>query len=185
MHYGNRALLPVVIVGRFIYLNHSLISQYSCVVCANIIYEKFERKRLCDNDDISRQYKRIYAQGNALIRKFYMCTESVKCTLFKSCCTSLYTCQLWCCYRAESMRKLCVAYNNVFRFLCNEPQDCRVSYMFVSRGLPTCKMLIRKKCVVFFTCIARSGNAILQSIMNSDALYTSPVSPLAENALCI
>ena len=29
-----------------------------------------------------------------LIRKFYMCTESVKCTLFKSYCTSLYTCQL-------------------------------------------------------------------------------------------
>ena len=28
---------------------------------------------LCDNDDISRQYKRIYAQGNALIRKFYTC----------------------------------------------------------------------------------------------------------------
>ena len=49
---------------------------------------------LCDNDDISRQYKRIYAQGNALIRKFYMCTESVKCTLFKSYCTSLYICQL-------------------------------------------------------------------------------------------
>ena len=35
---------------------------------------------LCDNDDITRQYKTIYAQGNALIRKFYMCTESVKCT---------------------------------------------------------------------------------------------------------
>ena len=33
--------------------------------------------------------------------------------------------------------------------------------------------------VIFFysfsTCIARSGNAILQSIMNSDALYTSPL----------
>ena len=56
---------------------------------------------LCDNDDISKQYKRIYAQGNALIRKFDMCTESVKCTLFKSYCTSLYTCQLWFCYRAE------------------------------------------------------------------------------------
>ena len=102
---------------------------------------------LCDNDDISGQYKIIYAQGNALIQKFYMCTESVKCTLFKSYCTSLYTCQLWCCYRAESMRKLCVAYNNVFRFLCNEPRDCSASCMFVSRGLPTCKMLIRKKCV--------------------------------------
>ena len=64
---------------------------------------------LCDND-ISRQYKIIYTQGNALIRKFYMCTESVKCILFKSYCTSFYTCQLWCCHRAESMRKLSVAY---------------------------------------------------------------------------
>ena len=126
---------------------------------------------LCDNDYISRQYKRIYAQGNALIRKFYMCTESVKCTLFKSYCTSLYTCQLWFCYRAESTRKLCVAYNNVFRFVCNEPRDCSASYMFVSRGLPTCKMLNRS----LLTCIAKSGNAILQSIVNSDALYNSPL----------
>ena len=47
--------------------------------------------------------------------------------------------------------------------------------IFVSRGLPTCKMLIRKKLYSFLTCIARSGNAILQSIMNSDALYTSPL----------
>ena len=36
------------------------------------------------DDDMARQYKRIYAQGNALIRKFYMCTEDVKCTLLKS-----------------------------------------------------------------------------------------------------
>ena len=92
---------------------------------------------LCDNDDISRQYKRIYAQVNALIRKFDTCTESVRCTLFKSYCTSLYTCQLWCCYRAQSMSgKLFAAYNNVFRFVCNEPRDCSASYMFVSRGLP-------------------------------------------------
>ena len=27
----------------------------------------------------------------------------------------------------------------------------------------------------FLTCITRSGNAILQSIMNSDVLYTSPL----------
>ena len=59
-----------------------------------------------------------------------------------------------------------VAYNNVFRFLCNEPRDCSASYMFVSRGLPTCKMLIRKSVYSFLTCIATSGNAILQSIMN-------------------
>ena len=29
---------------------------------------------LSDDDDMTRQRNRIYAQGNALIRKFYMCT---------------------------------------------------------------------------------------------------------------
>ena len=39
---------------------------------------------LKDDNDIARQYKRIYAQGNALIRKLYMCSDHVKCTLFRS-----------------------------------------------------------------------------------------------------
>ena len=38
--------------------------------------------------------------------------------------------------------KNCV-YTNVSRLLCNEPRDCSANSMFVSRGLPTCKMLIR------------------------------------------
>ena len=102
-----------------------------------------------------------------------MCSEHVKCTLFRSFCTSLYTCQLWCNYKSESIRKLYVAYNNVFRLLCHEPRYCSASYMFVTRGLPTCKMLIRKKLYSFMMCIAKSGNTILQSILNSDALHTS------------
>ena len=93
---------------------------------------------LSDDDDMARQYRQIYVQGNALLRKCFMCTESVKITLFRSFCTSLYTCELWCQYRSESLRKLCVAYNNVFIFLCREPRNCSASHMFVSRGLPTC-----------------------------------------------
>ena len=100
-----------------------------------------------------------------------MCSDHVKCTLFRSFCTSLYTCQLWCNYKSESIRKLYVAYNNVFRLLCNEPRYCTASYMFVTRGLPTCKMLIRKKVYSFMMCIAKSSNTILQSILNSDAVY--------------
>ena len=37
---------------------------------------------------MTRQRNKIYAQGNALIRKFYMCTENVKIALFKSYCTT-------------------------------------------------------------------------------------------------
>ena len=98
-----------------------------------------------------------------------MCSDHVKCTLFRSFCTSLYTCQLWCNHKSKSIRKLYVAYNNVFRLLCNEPMYCSASYMFVTRGLPTCKMLIRKKVYSFMMCIAKSSNTILQSILNSDA----------------
>ena len=35
---------------------------------------------LSDDDDMARQYRQIYAQGNALLRTFFMCTESVKIT---------------------------------------------------------------------------------------------------------
>ena len=123
---------------------------------------------LKDDNDIARQYKIIYAQGNALIRKFYMCSDHLKCNLFRSFCTSL--CQLWCNYKSESIRKLYVAYNNVFRLLCNEPRYCCASYMFVTRGLPTCKMLIRIFFYSFMMRIAKSRNTILQSILNSHAL---------------
>ena len=34
----------------------------------------------------TRQHNKTYAQGHALIRKFYMCTENVKIALFKSYC---------------------------------------------------------------------------------------------------
>ena len=97
-----------------------------------------------------------------------MCTESVNITLVRSFCTSLYTCELWCQYRSESLRKLCVAYNNVFRFLCREPRNCSASHMFVSRGLPTCNMLIRKSIYAFMTSTKRSCNTILQNIVGSD-----------------
>ena len=55
--------------------------------------------KLIDDDDMARQRKQIYAQGNALVRKFYMCTETVRMSLFKSYCSTLYTSALWCNYR--------------------------------------------------------------------------------------
>ena len=109
---------------------------------------------LKDDNDIARQYMIIYAQGNALIRNLFMFSDLVKCTLFRSRCTSLYTCQLWCRpnYKSEPIRKLYVAYINVFRLLCHEPRYCSASYMFVTRGLPTCKMLSRRKLYSFMMC---------------------------------
>ena len=95
--------------------------------------------------------------------------------MFKSYCSSLYTSSLWCNYRSESLRTLCVAYNNVFRKITFLPRDCSASLMFATRDLPTCKILIRKHAYIFMKSVAESRNVILHSIVRSDSLFTSPL----------
>ena len=51
--------------------------------------------------DIMRKCRQLYAQGNALARRFNMCPDNVKVTLFRSYCSSLYTSQLWWKYRVN------------------------------------------------------------------------------------
>ena len=36
---------------------------------------------LSDDDDMTRKRNKVYAQGNALIRKFYICTDNLKIAL--------------------------------------------------------------------------------------------------------
>ena len=74
--------------------------------------------------------RQLYAQGNALARRFHMCSDNVKVTIFRSYCSSLYTSQLWWKYKVNSIRKLYVAYNNAFRMLFMLPRDCSASGMF-------------------------------------------------------
>ena len=141
--------------------------RHFCVYLGHCINDK-----LIDDDDMARQRKQIYAQGNALVRKFYKCTETVTISLFKSYCSSLYTSSLWCNYRSESLRKLCVAYNNVFRKINFLLRDCSASLVFATRDLPTCKILIRKHA---YKSVAEPRNVILHSIVRSDSLFTSPL----------
>ena len=81
-----------------------------------------------DDLDIMRQCRQLYAQGNA--RRFHMCSDNVKVTVFRSYCSSLYTSQLWWKYKASSIKKLYVAYNNAFCMLFSLPCDCSASGMF-------------------------------------------------------
>ena len=94
------------------------------------------------------------------------------------------------CFNCTVLHYIHVSYgiiinNNVLRLLCNELKHCSASYMFVSRGLPTCKMLIRKHVYSLMMCIAKSGNEIFQSIMNDNALYTSTLCHHWRNMLYI
>ena len=97
-------------------------------------------------------------------------------SLFKSYCSSLHISALWCNYRSESLRKLCVAYNND-TFL---PRDCSASIMFATRDLPTCKMLIRKHAyILFMKSAAELANVILHNIIVGH-YSKQPVGPRVE-----
>ena len=47
-----------------------------------------------DDMDILRQCRSLYIQCNVLVRKFFMCSSTVKKILFKSYCYPMYTCYL-------------------------------------------------------------------------------------------
>ena len=68
---------------------------------------------LSDDDDINRQRKQLFVQGN-ILRKLNMCSLGVKFTLFRTYCLPVYTAQLWRNYTPSISTKLQITYRNIF-----------------------------------------------------------------------
>ena len=103
---------------------------------------------LNDEKDILRQRKKLYQQGNSIIRKFSICSIDVKLVLFKAYCTSMYTAQLWCRYRSTSnnrgaMNKLYVAYHNILKMFVGGSKFERNSILGAYMKIPNCAGVIR------------------------------------------
>ena len=130
---------------------------------------------LKDDIDINRQCRQIYAQGNLLIRKFGMCSSNVKSFLFNTYCSSMYTAQLWWNYNVSSIKKLYVAYNNVFRFLHNLPRDCSASAMFATNNVKNCSAIIRNIVYKFSRRLDISENSIVRMVLKSDMYWRSRI----------
>ena len=128
-----------------------------------------------DDLDIMRQCRQLYAQGNALARRFHMCSDNVKVTLFRSYCSSLYNSQLWWKYRVNSIRKLYVAYNNAFRMLFRLPRHCSARGMFAVNNVMSCPALVRKLVFGFYKRVNSSQNCIVQAICGSDIWWKSSI----------
>ena len=82
-------------------------------------------------------------------RRFHMCSDNVKVTIFRSYCSSVYTSQRWWKYKVNSIRKLYVAYTNAFRMLFMLPRDCSASGMFAVHNVMSYTALVRKLVFVF------------------------------------
>ena len=119
---------------------------------------------LSDDKDIQRQCSKLYAQANMLKRRFHMCSSDVKASLFRAYCTPLYTAHLWGRYRAKSLHRLNVAYNDALRLLMRVPRWHSASQLFVSLGLPTFKALLRNLMYRFMCRLNESTNDILMQL---------------------
>ena len=104
-----------------------------------------------------------------------MCSGTVKVTIFRSYCSSLYTSQLLWKYKVNSIRKLYVAYNNAFRMLFMLPRDCSASGMFAVHNVMSCPALVRKLVFGFYKRVKASQNSIVQVICASDIWWKSSI----------
>ena len=130
---------------------------------------------MSDDDDIMRQRRQLYAQGNVLSRRFHMCSFEVKNVLFRTFCTPMYTRQLWFRYTARSLHKLYVAYNNAFRMMHHLPTYCSASGMFTVNRVPNCAAVISNLTFRFMSRLNLSSNGLVCSIIDSDLKFVSRI----------
>ena len=117
-----------------------------------------------DDKDINRQCRKLYAQGNMLVRKFHMCTPEVKINLFRSYITPLYCAHIWCNYKKCSLKKLKVAYNDVMQLLLRVPKFCSAY-----TDVPACQAIVRNLIHKFICHLEKSENCIIKGLVDPRA----------------
>ncbi|CAL4119877.1 unnamed protein product, partial [Meganyctiphanes norvegica] len=128
---------------------------------------------LTDDMDIFRQRKKVFAQGNALLRKFYMCTTEVKATLFRSYCSSFYTAQLWTNYSRNAINKLYIAYHNTMKLFIGVSKREHTRPICVTLNIRYCPALIRNLIYKFMNRLLFSNNILIKALCESSCFYRS------------
>ena len=120
----------------------------------------------CDDDDLIRQMRSIYARGNALIRNFKHCSEEVKSLLFKTYCSGMYGSSLWKSYKCNTLNKVKVAYNNIFRSLMGLSRRDSMSKTMIDRNIDPFQVVLRKYTVSFIKRVEVCDNEIVIALYN-------------------
>ena len=113
----------------------------------------------------------IYSTGNVLIRKFHMCSTDVKVRLYNSFCTSFYGLVTLTNFKCESLRKLKVAYNRIFRglfmFKCDPLDIPKTHTIMLNLNITPFAVINRMRLHGFYIRISDSCNTLVNCIYNS------------------
>ena len=130
---------------------------------------------LCDNKDICKSTRTLYARGNSIISNFRYCTEDVKVQLFKSFCSTIYCCHLWSDFSPDISRRIKSAYNRIFRILFNLYHRVSMPATLLKYGVLHFDILVRNSITGFIKRIESSDNIIIQNIISSDFYINSAI----------
>ena len=120
-----------------------------------------------DSIDMMRHRKYLYGKGNLLVRHFLSCSEDVKIRLFKTYCNNIYGGHLWSQYRASDMKKLQVAFNDIYRLLFGIHRGESMSHIYVLHNIASFNVLLRKAIFSFQKRLLDSDNAYISTILKS------------------
>ena len=134
----------------------------------------FITDNLSDKLDIERQRRKLYAHGNSLIRKFYMCTLETKLMLFNTYCSSMYCVQLWTDYTNTAIKKLHTAYHNILKNFIGVSRREHTSPICVNLNIKTCQAAIRNLVYKFTMRLRHSNNFIIEALYPM-CFYVSPM----------
>ena len=121
-----------------------------------------------DDMDIARQLRSLYASSNIILRKFASCSISVKIQLLESYCINFYCSSLWCNFTKQSLSKLRIAFNNVYRLILGFRKRDSASCMFVSSRIDSFEAKTRKICYTFRQRMVASTNSVIFAIHNNN-----------------
>ena len=143
------------VVSDYLYLGH--------IICDD----------LSDDLDILKQRRKLFVQGNTILRTFSMCTIAVKLTLFQSYCSSMYLPQLWTKYKQTTINKLYIAYHNILKMFIGLSKREHTRPICATLNVKYCPALIRNYIYKFMCRLIVSKNKYIVEICGMSSFYKS------------
>jgi len=138
-----------------------------------------------DDLELRHQYRLLCCRANSLIRKFAMCSDSVKKYLYSAYCSNVCNVHLWHSYHATVLRKFIVCFNNAARMFFGYDRFCSASNMFVNERIYNFSALYRKAVFGFTTRLGQTDNCIVSMLFYSDLAVRSSLRKAWTDALYV
>jgi len=118
----------------------------------------------CDDNDINRELKCLFARANVLVRRFSYCSMQVKLKLFNSYCLCFYDIALWENFHVSVIGKLASAYVKCLKLFFGFSKYSSVTTMLLQLGVPSFNTVLHNAKLGFYTRLSCSTGAVFDAL---------------------